>query len=88
MELVDLKIIDINTAIAKVTINPANTLGIEAGVIKKGSAADLCIFRRKEWLFNDKQILSSGKNNPFIGKTFNTQVEKTICHGKIVYEKR
>ena len=88
MELVDLKIIDINTAIAKVTINPANTLGIEAGVIKKGSAADLCIFRRKEWLFDDKQILSSGKNNPFIGKTFNTQVEKTICNGKIVYEKR
>ena len=88
MELVDLKIIDINTAIAKVTTNPANILGIDAGVIKKGSAADLCIFKRKEWLFNDNKVLSSGKNNPFVGKTFNTQVEKTICNGKIVYEKR
>ena len=35
MELVDLGLIDINTAISSVTSNPANILGIDTGIIKK-----------------------------------------------------
>ena len=52
MELVDLNIMDLNTAISKVTSNPANILGIDAGIIKKGSSADICILKKEEWVLD------------------------------------
>jgi dihydroorotase len=88
MELVDLDILDLNTAIAKVTSNPADILGIDSGVIRKGSAADLCIFKKELWTLKDTKILSSGKNNPFVGKDFHALVDKTIRDGKIVFENK
>ena len=88
MELVDLDILDLNTAIAKVTSNPADILGIDSGVIRKGSAADLCIFKKELWTLKDSKILSAGKNNPFVGKDFHARVDKTIRDGKIVFENK
>jgi len=88
MELVELKIIDMSEAIAKVTSNPSEILGIGAGVIAKGLPADLCIIKKEAWLFDEAKILSAGKNNPFLGRKFNYSVDKTICDGKIVYEKK
>ena len=88
MELVGLKLIDLNEAIAKVTSNPSKILGIEAGLIEKGLPADLCIIKKEDWIFDEKKIISAGKNNPFIGRKFNYLVDKTICDGKIVYDKK
>ena len=88
MDLVDSGLIDLNSAIAKVTTNPAAILGIKSGVIEKGAAADLCILKTEEWVFKESSIISLGKNTPFIGKNFNTFVDKTICNGKIIYEKK
>ncbi len=88
MELVDLNLIDINTAIAKVTTNPASILGIKAGVIREGYPADICIFKKEEWVFNNIKSLSSGKNNPYVGRKFNTKVYKTISNGNIVFENK
>jgi dihydroorotase len=88
MELVDMGILDLNTAIEKVTSNPSNILGIDSGIIAKGYSADLCILRKEEWTFDETKIQSSGKNNPFIGKKFSTLIDKTICNGKVVYEKK
>ena len=48
MDLVDSGLIDLNSAIAKVTTNPAAILGIKAGVIEKGAAADLCILKTEK----------------------------------------
>ena len=87
IELVNLNLMDLNLAISKVTTNPAKILGIDAGIIQKGSQADICILKKEEWLFEEDKIISSGKNNPFIGKKFNMVVDKTICKGQIVYEK-
>ena len=86
IELVNLNFLDLNTAISKVTINPAKILGIEAGIIQKDSQADLCILKKEEWLLEGDKIISSGKNNPYIGKKFNMVVAKTIFKGQIVYE--
>ena len=88
MELVDLGVLDLNTAVAKVTSSPANILGIDSGVIRKGSPADLCILKKDKWTFNNSKRISSGMNNPFTGKNFNICVDKTICNGKIVYESK
>ena len=88
MELVDKNILDLETAVSKVTSNPASILGINSGVISKGSSADLCILKNKEWKYEKSKIISSGKNSPFINKNFKTVVEKTICDGKLVYERK
>ena len=88
MELVESGLIDLNSAIAKVTSNPAAILGIQGGVIEEDVAADLCILKNQEWVFNESNIISLGKNIPFIGKKFTTFVDKTICNGKIIYERK
>ena len=88
MDLVDSELIDLNSAIAKVTSNPATILGLESGVIEQGAVADLCILKKEEWVFKESNIISLGKNTPFIGKKFTTIVDKTICNGKIIYEKK
>ena len=88
MDLVDSELIDLNSAVAKVTSNPATILGLESGVIEQGAVADLCILKKEEWVFKESNIISLGKNTPFIGKKFTTFVDKTICNGKIIYEKK
>ena len=41
---------DLNTAVEKVTSGPAKILGIDAGIIRKGSSADLCIIKKEKSL--------------------------------------
>ena len=88
MELVDDGIIDIHKAIEKVSSNPSKILNIENRILKKNASADLCIFRREEWVFDTDNNLSLGQNNPFLGKKFSTKVVSTIRKGKIVYQKK
>ena len=61
---------------------------LDNGVIKKGFAADLCVFKREEWILEKNNIQSAGHNNPFIGKKFSTKVKKTIRKGRVVYENK
>ena len=88
MDLVDVGVIDMQKAIEKVTRNPALLLNIDNGVIKKGFPADLCVFKREEWILEKNNIQSAGHNNPFIGKKFSTKVKKTIRKGRVVYENK
>ena len=88
MDLVDIGVIDMQKAIEKVTRNPALLLNIDKGVIKKGFTADLCVFKREEWILEKNNIQSAGHNNPFIGKKFSTKVKKTIRKGRVVYENK
>ena len=88
MELVDDGIIDIHKAIEKVSSIPSKILNIENRILKKNASADLCIFKREEWVFDTDNNLSLGQNNPFLGKKFSTKVVSTIRKGKIVYQKK
>ena len=87
LKLVDDGEISLKQAIANLSYNPAEILGIEAGQLKAGGAADICIINPNA--HNECQpqrFVSTGKNSPFAGWLFNHQVTHTIFNGKIVYQ--
>lgn len=87
MKLVNDDEISLQQAIASLTCNPAEILGIAGGQLTVGSVADLCIFDpNAHHQCQPKQFLSSGKNSPFAGWLFNNEVCATVFNGTIVYQ--
>lgn len=74
-------------ALAKITVEPARILGIDAGYISLDGAADLCIFDPEQyWKVAATAIKSQGKNTPFLGMELPGRVKYTLVNGNIVYE--
>jgi len=74
-------------AIAKVTINPARILNIDAGHLTVGAAADICIFDPEGyWKVEAAALKSQGKNTPFLGMELQGKVRYTLVQGQIVYQ--
>ncbi len=73
-------------AIAKITCNPASILGVLGGDLNCHADADICIFNpQTEWKVNAKQLVSKGKNTPFLGTNMLGKVHHTLLHGQITY---
>jgi dihydroorotase len=76
-------------ALARVTCDPAAILGIEAGSLSVGSAADICLFDPDEvWRATPDALRSQGKNTPFVGREVRGRVRMTLVGGRVVFEAR
>ncbi len=74
-------------AIAKITSQPANILGISGGHLSLNADADIAIFNAsQEWKVDANQLKSQGKNTPFLGLTLAGRVQYTLLHGQITYQ--
>lgn len=74
--------------LAKITSDPAEILGIDAGHLSVGSAADICVFDPEHyWKVTSSAILSQGKNTPFLGMELPGGIKYTLVNGHIVYER-
>jgi len=70
--------------VKKVSLNPANILGIHKGTLSVGSDADVVIISpEKEWVVKKGYFVSKSKNSAFLGKKLKGVIECTICNGKI-----
>jgi dihydroorotase len=79
--------IPLAVAVAKITSEPARILGVEAGDLSIGTAADLCIFDPDQhWKVEAPILKSQGKNTPFLGMELQGKVKYTLADGIIVYE--
>lgn len=86
LQLVRDQILDLQTAIAALTVKPANIAGINAGTLAVGAAADVCIIDPdKTWIPEKSCLISAGKNNPFVGREIAGKVTHTLLDGKLVY---
>ena len=86
LNLVDKKILDLPTAIASLTVNPARAVGLQSGTLGVGDQADICIFdRHKKWILQPTDMLSRGSNTPFIDSELQGEVKYTFVAGKMVY---
>ena len=66
---------------------PANILGIPAGTLNSGAAADITIIDpQANWTFSAADSHSSGKNTPFDGWSFSARVTHTLIGGKLLYQ--
>lgn len=78
----------LSTAIAKITVEPAKILGVDAGHLSPATAADLCIFDPNQyWKVEPAALKSQGKNTPFLGMELQGRVKYTLVDGSIVYER-
>lgn len=66
--------------------SPASILGLTGGVIEEGTPADITIADLEaEYTPKEADIVSRGKNSPFIGQTLRGVVTHTIVDGKIAF---
>ena len=85
LKLVNEGVLDINQTVKAMTQAPASILGINAGTLSIGAKADCCIINnQQEYEFTSEDMLSSGKNSPYVGDHFNTKVIHTIIGGKLI----
>ena len=80
--------VDLAKALAYVTQNSAQILGISAGDLGVNSDADICIFDANEyWKVGANTLKSQGKNTPFTGLELAGKVRTTLVHGQIVFQR-
>ena len=75
------------TALARVTSDPARILGVKAGRLAVGAAADVCVFDpAAEFLVSRETLKSQGKNTPFLGARLPGRVRYTLIDGHLAFD--
>ncbi|MGE5096695.1 MAG: dihydroorotase [Betaproteobacteria bacterium] len=73
-------------ALAKITCDAARILGVDAGTLRPGANADVCLFDPKEpWIVQPSALASQGKNTPFNGLELVGRVRRTLVGGRTVH---
>ena len=78
--------VSLAAALARITSEPARVLGVDAGRLAAGAAADLCLFDpARRWVVEPQALASQGKNTPFLGVELAGRVVRTLVGGRTVY---
>jgi dihydroorotase len=86
LRLVDDGLLDLTTALSRLTTGPAAVLGSQAGTLVPGRPADICIFDPdRPWQLDPAALRSRGRNTPFSGWEFSPRVTHTLLGGKLVF---
>ncbi len=73
--------------LAKMTVNPAKLVGLDAGEIKIGAAADLVMFDlNAPWQIKVDKLRSKSRNAPYDGRPVQGRVLKTWINGRIAFD--
>lgn len=86
LALVRDQVIDEMRLVELMAVNPATILGIPAGTLGPGAAADITLIDpQRQWLYASDQVVSKSRNTPFLdwklqGRAVLTMVGGTIRH--------
>jgi dihydroorotase len=81
--------IDVPRLIARLTTGPAKLLGIPAGTLAPGAAADVAVIDpERRWKVSARAFRSKSRNTPFDGWDLTGKVVATFVGGTLVYEDR
>lgn len=76
----------LSAAIARLTSQPAAILGIIAGELTPGAAADVCVFNpATTWQIGPRSLHSKGHSTPFSGQEVSGRVSVCLVGGRIVH---
>ncbi len=84
-QLVEDGVISLQDMVKLTSTTPAKLLGIDGGIIKEGAPADMVLFDPNAE-YELKEIVSKGKNTPFIGRKMRGKIMYTFVDGKLVYK--
>ncbi|MBL6946710.1 MAG: dihydroorotase [Rhodospirillales bacterium] len=80
----DMELLDV---LKLITCAPADLMGLPAGKLEKGAAADLTLFDpEKVWKVDASSLRSIAKNSPFDERPVQGRVLRTVIDGRTVYE--
>ncbi len=86
LDLVGNGVADLRTILSAITDQPADILGINAGRLQIGAAADICVFDpNRTWRLDADTMLSKGRNTPLLGRELRGRVTHTFLRGQLVY---
>lgn len=86
--LVERGLLPLPKAVALLTQKPAALLGLAAGTLSVGAAADLTIVDQSHrWVVEGKALRSKSKFTPLEGREFVGAAMTTLVGGRIVYER-
>ena len=86
LKLVDEGLLDLSKAIAALTHQPAEIIGVDTGHLGVGATADVCVFDPDAvWTLTEDRMVSRGRNTPFLNREFRGRVTHTLVGGKLVY---
>jgi dihydroorotase len=89
LRLVREKRISLRRAVALLTCGPARALGIAAGTLAPGSAADITVVDPSiKWRVVPSRMKSRSRNTAFSGWELRGKTEWTIVGGRVVYSAR
>ena len=87
--LVEKGLLDLSILIAALTIRPAQVLGLEAGSLRPGAAADVTVIDPEaEWTVEAGTFASKAANSPFLGWRLKGIVTDVIVGGRQVLRNR
>lgn len=88
LRLVAEGVLDLPKLIARLTIGPAEILGVDLGHLTPGAAADVCVFDPDaRWTPTPQSLLSHGQNSPFLDQEMRGRVTATLLDGRTVFDR-
>ncbi|MFP6780371.1 MAG: dihydroorotase, partial [Gammaproteobacteria bacterium] len=86
LSLVEQGVFSLTTALAAVTQAPSEILDLGCGSLSPGLPGDICVFDPNlEWTPTSENLLSVGKNTPFLGQPMRGKTLMTLVDGRVVY---
>ncbi len=87
LALVEESILTLESAVAKLTTEPARAFRLPKGSLAPGVDADVVLVDPKaQWGVDPSRFRSKGRNTPFAGWTVKGRVLTTLVGGRVVYE--
>ena len=84
--LVKTGVLTLSELVEKMSVRPAEILGIEAGMIGAGQTADIVLIDENEvWTVDADKLHGKSRNTPFKGMELQGKVKLTVCGGRVVY---
>jgi dihydroorotase len=88
LSLVSRGVLSLGDAIERLTWGPARTFKIHGGTMPEGSIADVVVVDPDlEWQVTPDDILSKGRNTPFLGKTMRGRAVLTLAAGTVLCDR-
>lgn len=88
LRLVAENVMELATAIARVTVRPAQILQLPTGRLDPGRIADVCVFDPDAcWIPSELTLASAGHNTPFRGRELKGRVAWTLLAGRVVFQR-
>jgi dihydroorotase len=89
LRLVAEGVCDLPTLVARMTIGPARILGLPAGTLAPGAAADLTLVDpERRWTVEARGFRSKSRNTPFEGWEMTGRAVVVLVGGRIAYDER